>query len=367
VCDKDREARGAPERGAWGQVSDWSRRDLKARGREAFKSNYWKSVFVAFALGVLVFAGGGAGRAAGSGGWRYTSPEAAAAAAAASAYGVQDEDFASGSYASDDYGYDASETDATDEYLSPEVPTMTAVELAGILAGTLLVIGAVGILLGVFVLLPLEVGGKHFFVSNLRGPGRVQELLWAFDSSYLNIVKVMFLRDLKLLGWTLLFVVPGIVKYYEYRMIPYLLAEDPTLDCDAATAESRRMMDGNKWGAFVLDLSFLGWDLLSGLTLGLVGTFYSNPYHEGANAALFEALRYGDNPTPALPADPAGPVPPTGVSTPAAAEAVTSAPTAPAAEAPAEGGPVPPDGARADGGTPSGAEDAGGPAGPLPE
>ncbi|MGN9234963.1 DUF975 family protein [Atopobiaceae bacterium HCP3S3_D6] len=288
-------------------MSGWSREGLKARGKEALRHNYWKSVFVAFVLGVVVFAGGGAGRAAGPGGWRYTSPEAAAKAAATSAV-----DWEGGSqadpYATEGYAYDPSEADATDEVLAPHVPYLTTVAVVGILAGVALVVGAVGILLGVFLFLPLEVGARHFFVSNLSGPGRVQELLWAFDSKYLNIVKVMFLRDLKLFAWTLLFVVPGIVKYYEYRMIPYLLAEDPTLDCDAATAESRRMMDGNKWGAFVLDLSFLGWKLLSCLTLGLVGTFYSRPYQEGANAALFEALRYGDNPTPTLPGGPQDPL-----------------------------------------------------------
>lgn len=62
--------------------------------------------------------------------------------------------------------------------------------------------------------------------------------------------------------WTLLLVIPGIVKSYSYAMTPYILAEHPTLTANEAITESRRIMDGNKWRLFCLDLSFLGWQLL---------------------------------------------------------------------------------------------------------
>ena len=63
---------------------------------------------------------------------------------------------------------------------------------------------------------------------------------------------------------------------------------------EEAFAESKRMMDGQKWKAFVLDLSFIGWDILSGLfTMGLLSVFFVAPYKRSAQAALYDALKYG--------------------------------------------------------------------------
>ena len=74
-------------------------------------------------------------------------------------------------------------------------------------------------------------------------------------------------------------------------MIPYILAEYPDMEWRDVFATSKRMMDGEKWNAFVLDLSFLGWQLLSIITCGLVGIFYVNPYKGLTDAALYMALR----------------------------------------------------------------------------
>ena len=89
----------------------------------------------------------------------------------------------------------------------------------------------------------------------------------------------------------MLFLVPGIIKSYEYRMIPYILADNPTISYEEAFALSKKMMTGNKWDAFVLDLSFIGWRILGGLTCGILSLFYVNPYQYQTNAALYEALK----------------------------------------------------------------------------
>ncbi len=94
----------------------------------------------------------------------------------------------------------------------------------------------------------------------------------------MNVVLVMFLKNLFTSLWTLLFVIPGIVKHYEYLMIPYILAENPGMDRKEAFQISKRMMDGQKMETFILDLSFIGWILLSAITCGIVGIFYVNPY-----------------------------------------------------------------------------------------
>ena len=73
-------------------------------------------------------------------------------------------------------------------------------------------------------------------------------------------------------------------------MIPYLLAENPYMSTDEAFARSRSMMDGEKWNAFVLDLSFIGWNILSAFTLGLVGLFYVAPYQAYTDMELYVAL-----------------------------------------------------------------------------
>jgi len=100
----------------------------------------------------------------------------------------------------------------------------------------------------------------------------------------------MFLRDVYVFLWILLFIVPGIVKSYEYRMIPYLLAEDPYMETHTAFDMTKRYMDNNKWDTFVLDLSFFGWALLSAISFGIVGIFYLAPYQNLTNSALYLKL-----------------------------------------------------------------------------
>ena len=73
-------------------------------------------------------------------------------------------------------------------------------------------------------------------------------------------------------------------------MIPYLLAENPNLTGEEAFALSKQMMNGQKWNAFVLDLSFIGWNILSGFTLGILSALYVQPYKNFTNAALYEEL-----------------------------------------------------------------------------
>ncbi len=74
-------------------------------------------------------------------------------------------------------------------------------------------------------------------------------------------------------------------------MVPYLLADNPELGREEAFALSREMMRGNKWKAFVLDLSFFGWYILNGVTLGILGIFYLKPYVCQTNAALYQTLK----------------------------------------------------------------------------
>ena len=81
---------------------------------------------------------------------------------------------------------------------------------------------------------------------------------------------------------------PGIIKHYEYYMIPYLIAEYPEMDSSEAFRLSREMMEGNKLDTFILELSFLGWYLLGLLACG-VGMIFVDPYREAALGELYLA------------------------------------------------------------------------------
>ena len=106
-------------------------------------------------------------------------------------------------------------------------------------------------------------------------------------------VKTLFFKDLYTFLWSLLFVIPGIIKAYEYRMMPFLIAENPDMTTQEAFDKSKEMMMGNKWDAFVYDLSFLGWFILNALTCGILGLFYVNPYYYAADANLYRAIKMG--------------------------------------------------------------------------
>ena len=86
--------------------------------------------------------------------------------------------------------------------------------------------------------------------------------------------------------WSLLFIVPGIIAAYRYRLAPYLMAENPNLGIREAVNMSKELMAGHKWRLFCLDLSFIGWGILSALTCG-IGDLWLNPYISAATAAFY--------------------------------------------------------------------------------
>lgn len=107
-----------------------------------------------------------------------------------------------------------------------------------------------------------------------------------------------FLTTLFILLWSLLLVIPGIVKSFSYMLTPYILLDNPQMPVMAAIDESRRLMHGNKWRAFFLGLSFIGWWLLGILTLGLL-YFWLVPYQSITMGAFYRAVLREKGPAPA--------------------------------------------------------------------
>ena len=161
--------------------------------------------------------------------------------------------------------------------------------------GVMLCIGAIlSLAFTVFVADPLIVGGKRFFLKAREGSNtRVGIIVEIFRKEHwLNIAITMFLRNIYTALWYLT-IIGGFIKTYEYRMIPYILAENPTIKRKEEFEISKKMMKGNKWKAFILDISFFGWNILSVLTFGLLSILYVNPYNAATNAELYVELKEG--------------------------------------------------------------------------
>ncbi len=219
----------------------WNRAELKMRGNIAFKKNYVSAVVVALLMGIF-------GTVSGESSARRVS---------------ENSDIYSGNL-------------------------FNVGMITGLLAGIATVVILIVLVAKVFVGNLLKMGGYRFFILNQTAQPGIGTLLDGFRSGhYVNIVLTMFLRDLFTTLWSLLLVVPGIVKHYEYLMVPYIIAENPAMDYKEAFQISKQMMDGEKMEAFIMDLSFLGWYLLSAVTCGLLAIFYVNPYVQASFAEMY--------------------------------------------------------------------------------
>ena len=98
-----------------------------------------------------------------------------------------------------------------------------------------------------------------------------------------------FLRMLYTILWSLLFIIPGIIKSLSYAMTPYIMAEHPNLTASEAINRSKELMDGHKGDLFLLRLTFIGWDILAALTLNL-GHIALNPYKNAAETAFYRQI-----------------------------------------------------------------------------
>ena len=277
----------------------WTRKSVKAKGKKSFFGNFWKCVLVALILSIIIGTtsnGGSAGSFAGNSGQMFGQ------------YINQDDtDIDAGDVDVDIDSNDNGGVDITVDYDDNGVNTTISTdekEFVGIAIGSMialfficfvisLIVTAIALAFRYFLLAPFEYGCRKFFRKNLDEPAKLSNIVYVFDSHYKNIVKTAFMKDLFIWLWSLLFIIPGIIKAYEYRMVPYIMSEDPTKNYKDALAESKKLMAGNKWKTFVLDLSFIGWDILSCFTLGFLEVFFVAPYKASTEAALYETLKYG--------------------------------------------------------------------------
>ena len=153
-----------------------------------------------------------------------------------------------------------------------------------------LLLAAAALAWSIFGANPIIVGWKRYMMESRLGKCPFDTLFSAFSHDYTNVVKVMFLKELRVFLYSLLLVIPGIIKSYELYLVPYLLAENPQMEADRAMELSTLLMEGEKWNVFVLELSFFGWHLLGSLAFGL-GHFFVIPYEQATYAELYAAMR----------------------------------------------------------------------------
>ena len=141
--------------------------------------------------------------------------------------------------------------------------------------------------------LPLNVGLCGFLLKVERGEEHSYRDLFAFyTKEHFNTVTMgMIMMQAFIMLWSLLLIVPGIVKAYEYAMVPFILAENPDMKWKDVLARSSEMMKGNKWRYFVFCLSFLGWILLGELTCGVVLVYHAIPFMVLSCAIFYDVIK----------------------------------------------------------------------------
>jgi uncharacterized membrane protein len=223
----------------------WTRAELKTRAKQVLRTTYWKSLLISL---VLLIAGGDSGGGGSTGG---------------SSAGRNYSNYQNG-------------------YISEFVAALIAIAVIIVIAA---------ILFRILIGFCLEVGGRRFFIQAAQTDVNMGYLGYAFKSDrYLDIIKTMMYKGVLNFLWYLLLIIPGIVKFYAYRMVPYILADNPNIGYRRAVELSMRMTDGHKFDMFVLDLSFIGWYLLGGLLFG-IGVIFVMPYDYATKAELYLVLR----------------------------------------------------------------------------
>ena len=152
------------------------------------------------------------------------------------------------------------------------------------------VIGIVGMLASLFVGNAATVGMCNYFIKNTDSKPAIADAFSGFKVRYGRNIGTLLLVGIKLVLWSLLFVIPAVIKSYEYAIIPYILADDAEISSKDAFKKARQMMKGNKWRLFKLNLSFFGWGVLCFVTFG-VGTLFLMPYVSAAAAEFYVELK----------------------------------------------------------------------------
>ncbi|MGN0653462.1 MAG: DUF975 family protein [Oscillospiraceae bacterium] len=158
---------------------------------------------------------------------------------------------------------------------------------------------SIGIACSAFVQMPFQIVGlNRYFMSGRYRQPLFDDILYAIKSKkYMKIVKVSFFYQLYIILWSMLFIIPGIIKSFEYFLVPYIIAENPDIPKERVFEISRNTMEGEKMNCFILGLSFIGWYLLAMLAtmmtfgLGSISIYFLTPYVSATFAEFYACMR----------------------------------------------------------------------------
>ena len=238
----------------------WTRAQLKQNAKIAYRRNYWLCVLVSLIVSVL-------------GGIVYSWP------------GIDITSFRNTN------SWQELETTYQSAYSAADwkqfMEMLAVIVIVALIVGVIVAIGMT-IFLGNLV----SVGSCRFYMENREYKTSLTQVFYGFrDGRYAGFVKTMFVRGLIIVAYKCLFLVPGIIKSYAYRLVPYILADNDQIDRRRALELSEAMMYGHKWEAFVFDLSFIGWKIAGMLSGGLLNLFIVEPYIAATYAEYYTALK----------------------------------------------------------------------------
>ena len=142
---------------------------------------------------------------------------------------------------------------------------------------------------------PLSYGVARIFLTSSRegkdlSTDNIGDIFKGFTEDFGGTFLIGLLSGIFVFLWSLLFIVPGIIKAYAYSMAYYVKCDHPEYDWKQCITESRRIMNGHKGKLFLLDLSFIGWYIVGALCLG-IGTFWVDAYVTAAHTQFYESIK----------------------------------------------------------------------------
>ena len=144
----------------------------------------------------------------------------------------------------------------------------------------------------VFIQNVVKIGQIRYFLEQRRYKNtKADRLLFPYQTKRTtHFAYVLLMKKMYEILWSLT-IIGGVIKIYEYKMIPYVLAENPNISKDEAFRLTKELTKGHKWELFKIDVSLIGWYILQVMTLGITSIFYFNAYKEAINAESYVALR----------------------------------------------------------------------------
>lgn len=143
-----------------------------------------------------------------------------------------------------------------------------------------------------FVILggPVTYGLCRYFINSKDKTGDLSDLFKGFEENFPESLLLWIIERIFIMLWSILFIIPGIVKFYSYSMSMYILQDEKDKSWDYCHEKSMKMMEGHKMELFILDLSFLGWYIVGAICFG-VGILWVLPYHAATRMNFYLSLK----------------------------------------------------------------------------